>query len=99
MEGHYECFSERAEEVGHKFQTFVGGDMGWDSMLGEHVHNKELGELRGGNGVVSWNEYSLLQQVVHDDEDGGKSIGGGELLDEVHGDRVPWVSGDQELFK
>ena len=99
MEGHSECFSERAEVVGDEFRTSVGGNMGWDSVLGEHVCNKELGELRGSDGVVSRNEYSLLQQVVHDDEDGGKSIGGGELLDEVHGDRVPWVSGDWELFK
>ena len=66
-------------------------------MLGEHVHNKELGELRGSDGVVSQNEYSLLRQAVHNDEDGGKSIGG-ELLDEVHGDRVPWTSGYGELF-
>ena len=73
--------------------------MGWDSMLGEHVRNKELGELRGSDGVVSQNEYSLLRQVVHDDEDGGKSIGGGELLDEVHGDRVLWASGDWELLE
>ena len=63
------------------------------------MHNKELGKLRGSDGVVSWNEYSLLRQAVHNDEDGGKSIGGGELLDEVHGDRVPWASGDRELFE
>ena len=99
MEGHSECFSERVEEVGHEFRTSVRGDMGWDSMLGEHMCNEELGELRGGNGVVGQNEYSLLQQAVHDDEDEGKSIGGGELLDEVHEDRVPWVSGDRDLFK
>ena len=99
MEGHSECFSKRVEEVGHKFQTSVRGDMGWDSVLGEHVCNEELGELRGINGVMSQNEYSLLRQTVHDDEDGGKSIRGGELLDEVHGDRVPWASRDQELFK
>ena len=36
---------------------------------------------------------------VHNDEDGGKSIRGGELLDEVHGNRVPWASRDRELFK
>ena len=99
MEGHSECFSERAEEVGDKFQTSVGGDMGWDPMLGEHVCNEELGKLRGSDGVMSWNEYSLLRQAVHDDEDGGKSIRGGELLNEVHGDRVPWASGDRELFE
>ena len=34
--------------------------MGRDSVLGEHVHNKELGQLRGSDGVVSRNEYSLL---------------------------------------
>ena len=73
--------------------------MGWDSVLGEHVRNEELGELRGSDGVVSRNEYSLLRQAVHDNEDGGKSIGGGEFLDEVHGDRVPWVSRDRELFE
>ena len=53
------------------------------------MHNKELGELRGSDGVMSQNEYSLLRQVVHDDEDGGKSIGGGKLLNEVHGNRMP----------
>ena len=72
--------------------------MGWDSMLGEHMHNEELAELRGSDGVVSQNEYSLLQQAVHDNEDGGKSIGGGELLSKVHGDRVPWASKYGELF-
>ena len=72
--------------------------MGWDSVLGEHMRNKELGELRGSDGVVSWNEYSLLRQAVHDDDDGGKSIGGRKLLNEVQGNRVPWASGNQELF-
>ena len=71
MEGHSECFSKRAEEVEDKFRTSVRGNMGWDSMLGEHMCNKELGELRGSDGVVSWNEYSLLRQAVHDDEDEG----------------------------
>ena len=34
--------------------------MGWDSMLGEHLCNKELGKLRGCDGVIGQNEYSLL---------------------------------------
>ena len=73
--------------------------MGWDSMLGEHLCNKELGKLRGCDGVIGQNEYSLLQQVVHDDEDGVTSIRGWELLHEVHGDRVPWASRDWKLFE
>ena len=41
--------------------------MGGYSVFGKHVHNKELGKLRGGDGVIGGNEYSLLQEVVHDD--------------------------------
>jgi len=67
MQGHSECFSERAEEVGDELQTSVGGDMGGYSMFGKHVHNKELGKLRGGDGVVGRNEYSLLREAVHND--------------------------------
>ena len=47
--------------MGDEFRTSVGGDVGWDSVLGEHMHNKELGKLSGSDGVIGWNEYSLLQ--------------------------------------
>ena len=60
VESHSEYFSEGAEEVRDEFQTSVRGDMGWDSVLGEHVHIIELGKLRGCDGVVGQNEYSLL---------------------------------------
>ena len=47
--------------MGDKFQTSVRGDMGRDSMFGEHMCNEELGKLRGSDGVIGWNEYSLLR--------------------------------------
>ena len=43
-----------------EFQTSVRGDVGWDSVFGEHMCNKELGKLRESDGVIGWNEYSLL---------------------------------------
>ena len=46
--------------MGDEFQTSVGGDMGRDSMFGEHVHNEELGKLGGSDSVIGLNEYSLL---------------------------------------
>ena len=61
MESHSECFSKGAEEVRDEFRTSVGGDMGWDSVLGEHMRNEELGKLRGCDGVIGQNEYSLLR--------------------------------------
>jgi len=67
MQGHSKCFSERVEEMGDELRTSVGGDMGGYSVFGKHVCDKELGKLRGSDGVVGRNEYSLLQEVVHDD--------------------------------
>jgi len=67
MQGHSECFSERAEEVRDELRTSVRGDMGGYSMFGKHMRDKELGKLKGGDGVVGWNEYSLLREVVHND--------------------------------
>jgi len=31
------------EEVEYKFGSTVGGDMGWNTMLGEYVKDKEFG--------------------------------------------------------
>ena len=61
VESHSECFSKGVEEVRDEFRTSVGGDVGWDSMLGEHVRNEELCKLRGSDGVIGRNEYSLLR--------------------------------------
>ena len=44
------------------------------------------------------NEDTLLAETINDDEDGGKSVGLGKLLDEVHGDGVPGTIGDWELL-
>ena len=43
--------------MGDEFGTTVRCDMSGYSVLGEDVHNKELGELGGGDGIVGWNEY------------------------------------------
>ena len=56
VESHSECFFKGVEEVRDKFQTSVRGDVGWDSMLGEHVCNKEICKLRGSDGVIGRNE-------------------------------------------
>ena len=44
------------------------------------------------------NEDTLLAETVNDDKDGGKSVGLGKLLDEVHGDGVPGTIGDRKLL-
>ena len=43
--------------MGDEFRTSVRCDMSRYSVLGEDMHNEELGELGGGDGIVGWNEY------------------------------------------
>jgi len=40
MKPHVESFSERPEEVRDELRAVVGGDMGWNSVFGEHVEYK-----------------------------------------------------------
>ena len=35
-------------------------NMGWNTMLGKYVDNKEFGQLCGGDGVMCGNEDALL---------------------------------------
>jgi len=35
-----QCSSEGPEEVGYKFSYMIGGDMAWNTMLGEDVENE-----------------------------------------------------------
>ena len=60
---------------------------------------EQLRKLRGGDGVVRGDEDGLLCQAIDDDEDGGETIRFGKLLDEVHGDGVPWSVCDGELLE
>ena len=41
----------------------------------------------------------MLGQPINDYEDGCEARRGGELLDEVHGDGIPWSFGNRELFE
>ena len=36
--------------------SMIGGDMAWNTMLGENMENEELCELQRCDGIVSWDE-------------------------------------------
>jgi hypothetical protein len=57
--------------VGYKLGAPVGGDMGGNSVLGEDMEEEQLGQLGGGDGVMSRDEECLFRQSVNDHEDGG----------------------------
>ena len=40
VESHIQCGSEGSEEVRHKFGSMIGGDMAWDTVLGEKMKDK-----------------------------------------------------------
>ena len=58
------------EEVGDKLRSIIRGNMLRNSMLGEDVDDKELGEFGGGDGVMGGDEYCLLGKTVNNDQDG-----------------------------
>jgi hypothetical protein len=72
------------KEMRHKLRTSVRGDMRWNSMLGEDMDNKKFGQFGGGNSIVSWNEESLLGEMVYHYQDSGKTFRVGKLLNKVH---------------
>jgi len=41
VEFHVKGLSEGSEEVGDKLYTSVGGNVGWDSVLGEYMEYEE----------------------------------------------------------
>jgi hypothetical protein len=53
MQFHIQGLSERTEETRHEFGTLVGGDMRWNSMLGEDMDNKKFSQLGKGDSIVS----------------------------------------------
>jgi hypothetical protein len=45
MEFHVQGFSEGPEKVGDELRAAIGSDMGWNTVLGEYVKDKEFSEL------------------------------------------------------
>ena len=39
--------------------------MGWNTVLGEYMEDEQLGEIGGGDGVMSRNEDSLFGEPVN----------------------------------
>ena len=68
MQLHIQSDSERAEEMGNESGSVIGSDVAWNSMLGEDMKNKELCKLLRRDGVMSWNEESLLGETINNDQ-------------------------------
>ena len=68
MQFHVQGDSKRAEEMGNEFRSMVGSDVAWNSVLGEDVKNEELCKLLRRNCIMSWNEKSLLGEMINNDQ-------------------------------
>jgi hypothetical protein len=86
VELHVKGLAESSEEARDKLRASVEGDMQGDTVFGEDMHDKEFGESGRVNGIVSWNEYTLLTELVYDDKDCSEAVGVRELFNEVHED-------------
>jgi len=73
VEFHTEGSSEAAEEMGDEFRAVVQGNMSQYSMLGEDMEDEEASQSDCGEGIVCWDEDSLLGELVYDDKNGSVS--------------------------
>ena len=69
------------------------------TMFGEHVKEEKSGETFRVDVVRCRDEYAGLGQAIDDDENGGKAVGKGKLLDEIHGDGIPRALGNGQRLK
>ena len=72
------------EEVGYEFGSTVGSDMGRNAVLGEDMEKEQLCQSGGVDSVMRGDEYALLRQAIHDDEDGGESGRRRKVFNEIH---------------
>ena len=68
MKCYVQGFTQGLEEMEDELQSSIGGDMRWNSMLGEHMEDKEMSKLSRGDGVVSQNENQLLGKPINNNQ-------------------------------
>ena len=61
------------EEMGYELRSMIGSDVWGNTVFGEDMEEEQLSQSGGINGVMHGDEYALLRQVIHNDEDGGES--------------------------
>ena len=68
MQFHIQSDSERVEKMSNEFRSTIGSDVAWNSVLGEDMKNEELCKLLRHDRVVSWDEESLLGELINNDQ-------------------------------
>ena len=54
--------------MGDEFRSAVRSDVAWNSVLEEDMKNEELCKLLRCDCVMSWNEESLLGEMINNDQ-------------------------------
>ena len=70
--------------MGYELGSTVGSDVGRNTVLGEDVEKEQLSQSRGVDGVMHGDEYALLREAVHNDEDGCESRQWQKVFNEIH---------------
>ena len=70
--------------MGYELGSTVGSDVGGNAVLGEDMEKEQLSQSGGIDGVMRGDEYALLREVVHDDEDGCESGRRQKMFNEIH---------------
>jgi len=81
--------AQRTEEVWHKLQTSVKGNMERNTMFGEYMKNKQMCQVHRCDHVMGRDKDCLLSEPVNYDQNIVKPGGWWKFLNEVYRNGIP----------
>ena len=87
------------EEMRHELGTSIRCDVRWNTMLREDMQDKYFWEFSRCDCIMGSNEYHLFSKSVNYHKNSGVSGGLGQLLDEIHKDKIPGLLRYWKLLK
>jgi hypothetical protein len=88
-----------SSEMGDELRASVGDGIDGEAMEFPNVLTVQLGSLFRSDIRGSGDKMSHFCKAVHTHEDRVITVRGGQFDNEVHGDRLPWSSGNRKRLE
>ena len=75
--------------MGGEFRSAVGGYMKGNAVFREDMRHEGICDVYSSDTVGCGDEDGFLREAIDNDKDRGETVGGRELLDEIHANRMP----------
>ena len=83
-------------EVRRELRTPIRDNVIRKSMEMHHLLENKQSSLLRGDVLVAGQEMGHFRESIHHNQNGVKTTRNGKISDEIHGNRLPLVTGDQQ---